>query len=80
MEASLNMVRDSFVKNENICKACRLSDDPEALEEFVSIVVRPAIEEGLSLVATEKSTGEIAGVAINKINVIRRVVLFEQNK
>lgn len=65
-------MHDNFYKNENICKAIRLSEDPKAVEEL-DLLVKHSVEGGLSLIALEKSTNKIVGALITTIQVSTRI-------
>ncbi|XP_054016223.1 uncharacterized protein LOC128896783 isoform X1 [Hylaeus anthracinus] len=69
LEGALNVIRKSFFVLENVCKGVSLTSEPGAPEELEELCV-DAAKDGVSVVAIEVATGEVVGVAFNKIQVL----------
>lgn len=65
----------SFYINENVCVALGLPDRPECFVEMDKLVSWVA-EDGISIVAVEKATGKVAGVAFNKLHVCDEHIFY----
>lgn len=65
---ALDLIYEAFYPHENVCIALDLAKNREAMEELDGLIENAA-KDGVSLVAIEKSTGAIAGVAFNKLQV-----------
>lgn len=68
MEEGLNVMRDVFFLEENICKALELEKQPEAIKELEELCKNTA-NDGLSLIAVDKKTGKVVAASFNKLQV-----------
>lgn len=71
------MMRNSFIINENVCKAIGLAQSDKATQQFENLV-RLIAEDGVSLVAIEMESDTVVGAAINKIQVINHLIVLIQ--
>jgi len=65
---AMDVMRGSFFLHEKVCIGVELSRHSEACKELEELNARIAAE-GTSLVALEKKTGKVVGVAFNKLQV-----------
>lgn len=68
LEGALNVIRESFFVHESVCKGVALISEAGAAEELEELCL-DAAKDGVSVVAVEVATGEVVGVAFNKIQV-----------
>ncbi|XP_072390409.1 uncharacterized protein [Diabrotica undecimpunctata] len=68
LEDALDVLRQSFYRYEAGCFAVGLSEDLEAMAEMDSYMIDVA-KGGISVVAVEKATNIVCGVAFNKIQI-----------
>ncbi|XP_017761672.1 PREDICTED: uncharacterized protein LOC108551849 isoform X2 [Eufriesea mexicana] len=69
LEGALNVIRKSFFVYESVSKGVDLLSEPGASEELEELCL-DAAKDGVSLVAIDVNTGEVIGVAFNKIQVL----------
>ncbi|XP_072947567.1 uncharacterized protein [Epargyreus clarus] len=65
---ALNVIRQAFCQDEYVCIGAEVNKNPLAAEELLELCADAALD-GVSLVAVEVATGEVASVAFNKIQV-----------
>ncbi|XP_015430533.1 PREDICTED: uncharacterized protein LOC107187051 [Dufourea novaeangliae] len=70
LEGALNVIRKSFFVNENVCKGVDLTSEVGASEELEELCL-DAAKDGVSVVAIDVATGEVIGIAFNKIQVLK---------
>ncbi|XP_076220970.1 uncharacterized protein LOC143174255 [Nomia melanderi] len=70
LEGALDVIRKSFFINESVCKGVALTAELGASKELEELCL-DAAKDGVSVVATDFTTGEVIGVAFNKIQVLR---------
>lgn len=75
---ALETMQKSFYLHENICVAFDVPNQPESFSEMDGLLHRAAVD-GVSVVAIDKGTGEIAGAAFNKLEVRFQNYLNEKN-
>ncbi|KAF7285017.1 hypothetical protein GWI33_012332 [Rhynchophorus ferrugineus] len=63
---ALETMQKSFYVHENVCLAFDTPNQPESFPEIDGLLIRAAVD-GVSIVAIDKITGEIAGAAFNKL-------------
>ncbi|KAF5294160.1 hypothetical protein FQR65_LT10871 [Abscondita terminalis] len=68
LENGLEVMRKSFFVDEKACIAVKLQRDPDAAKELEALCVRAA-SDGISLIAIDKKTKQVAGVCFNKLQV-----------
>ena len=68
LNEALKVVREAFIKNEALCKAVGILEDPGADEELLQMCF-DAAKDGVSIVAKDTSANEVVGVMFNKIQV-----------
>lgn len=66
MSETLQTLKESFFKFENVCKAVGLSKNDEAVDELDDFVIDIA-KHGVSVIAIDKETNKVIGVSLNKI-------------
>lgn len=64
----MEVLRKSFFVDEKICIGVEMSKNPAAGAELEKLSFNAALD-GLSIVAVEKSSQKVVGVAFNKIQV-----------
>ncbi|XP_046477180.1 arylalkylamine N-acetyltransferase-like 2 isoform X1 [Neodiprion pinetum] len=69
LEDALQMLRDSFFKDESICQGVDLLSEPGAADELIELC-RLSAKDGVSVVAVEVCTGRVVGVSFNKIQTL----------
>lgn len=72
LEGALNVIRKSFFLYESVSRGVDLLSEPGASDELEELCL-DAAKDGVSLVAVDVNTGEVIGVAFNKIQVNRKV-------
>ncbi|XP_076384072.1 uncharacterized protein LOC143262726 [Megalopta genalis] len=70
LEGALQVIRKSFFPNESICKAVNLISAPCSVRALEELCVEIA-KDGVSIVAVDVKTGEVVGVVLNKIKILR---------
>ncbi|XP_078042743.1 uncharacterized protein LOC144473062 isoform X2 [Augochlora pura] len=70
LEGALEVIRKSFFIHENVCKGVALMSEPGAAEELEELCL-DAAKDGVSVVAIDVESGEVIGVAFNKIQVLK---------
>jgi ribosomal protein S18 acetylase RimI-like enzyme len=65
LDAACEVTRTALFPNESTCRTIGADKDPEALAELVEIA-RATAKDGVSVIAVDKSTDKVAGVAFNK--------------
>lgn len=70
LEGALEVIRKSFFVYENVCVGVALTSEPGASEELEELCLNAA-KDGVSVVAIDVTTGEVIGVAFNKIQVLQ---------
>jgi hypothetical protein len=65
LDAACEVTRTALFPNESTCRTIGADKDPEALAELVEIA-RAAAKDGVTVIAVDKSTDKVAGVAFNK--------------
>ncbi|XP_044017760.1 uncharacterized protein LOC122858719 isoform X1 [Aphidius gifuensis] len=68
LEGALDLLRDSFYPDENIARGSEVALDNDAVEELNKLAI-DAARDGVSVVAIDISSGQVVGVAFNKIQV-----------
>ncbi|KAH0555026.1 hypothetical protein KQX54_014777 [Cotesia glomerata] len=68
LEGALNVIRESFFPEENVCIGCDIQSEPGASEELEQLCMHTA-KDGVSVVAIDVNTMEVVGVAFNKLHV-----------
>ncbi|XP_017881912.2 uncharacterized protein LOC108626019, partial [Ceratina calcarata] len=68
LDEALKLIRTCFFVYENVSKAVELVSEPGAMEELEELCV-DAAKDGVSVVAVDVNSGEVVGVAFNKIQV-----------
>lgn len=68
LRAALDLLYVAFFPHENVCTAVGLSKNQEAMKELEELSANTA-HDGVSIVAIEKNSGAIVGVAFNKLQV-----------
>ncbi|KAJ3657149.1 hypothetical protein Zmor_016174 [Zophobas morio] len=68
LEEALRFIETAFYPHENICKTMEITKDPEALVELRELTTSAA-KDGVTLIAVDKRSNKIVGVAFNKIQV-----------
>ncbi|KAF7285016.1 hypothetical protein GWI33_012331 [Rhynchophorus ferrugineus] len=66
LDESILVLREAFFKHENVCIATGLSQNPQAIAECDNLIINVS-KHGVSVIAIEKQTNKIVGVALNKI-------------
>ncbi|KAJ8917469.1 hypothetical protein NQ315_005516 [Exocentrus adspersus] len=66
LEGALNVLRKGFFPHETVCTAVDLINNPGAVTELVEFCVITA-KDGVSVVAVEKPTNKVVGIAFNKL-------------
>ncbi|XP_046742178.1 arylalkylamine N-acetyltransferase-like 2 isoform X2 [Diprion similis] len=69
LEGALQVIRDSFFKDEAVSQGVDLLSEPGAAEELEELC-RISAKDGVSVVAVEVSTGRVVGVGFNKIQTL----------
>ncbi|KAK9294948.1 hypothetical protein QLX08_010590 [Tetragonisca angustula] len=69
LEGALDVIRKSFFINENVCKGVDLLSEPGASKELEELCLEAA-KDGVSVVAVDVNSGEVIGVAFNKIQLL----------
>lgn len=64
LPAAMNVMRRAFFGEETVSIACELPNNPEAAAELEDMIIHAA-EDGVSIIAVEAATGEVAAAAIN---------------
>ncbi|XP_044581312.1 uncharacterized protein LOC123262892 [Cotesia glomerata] len=67
LEGALNVIRESFFPEENVCIGCDIQSEPGASEELEQLCMHTA-KDGVSVVAIDVNTMEVVGVAFNKLH------------
>ncbi|XP_076756566.1 arylalkylamine N-acetyltransferase 1 isoform X2 [Xylocopa sonorina] len=70
LEGALNVIRKSFFVYESVCRGVDLLSEPGASEELEQLCL-DAAKDGISVVAVDVDTGEVIGVAFNKMQVLK---------
>ncbi|CAK9818132.1 hypothetical protein ANTPLA_LOCUS9642 [Anthophora plagiata] len=70
LEGALNVIRKSFFIYESVSRGVDLLSEPGATEELEELCL-DAAKDGVSVVAIDVNTGEVVGVAFNKIQVLK---------
>lgn len=66
----------SFFIDENVAKAVELYKNPAAIKELEELSMNAA-NDGVSVIAVEKSTGKVVGVSFNKLQVCLAYIDFK---
>ncbi|KOC61687.1 hypothetical protein WH47_05835, partial [Habropoda laboriosa] len=70
LKGALNVIRESFFVSESVCRGVDLLSEPGAAEELEKLCL-DAAKDGVSVVAIDVNSGEVVGVAFNKIQVLK---------
>ncbi|XP_076380281.1 uncharacterized protein LOC143259931 [Megalopta genalis] len=70
LEGALEVIWKSFFTNESICKVVNLISAPCSVRALLELCVEIA-RDGVSIVAIDAKTGEVVGVVLNKIKILR---------
>ncbi|XP_076236451.1 uncharacterized protein LOC143180544 isoform X2 [Calliopsis andreniformis] len=70
LEGALNVIRESFFVHESVCKGVALISEDGASKELEELCL-DAAKDGVSVVAVEVASGDIVGVAFNKVQVLK---------
>lgn len=62
----LQLLKDHFIPDENVCIGTGISKNPLAGEDLLELAA-DAVLDGISLVAIDIKTDEVAAVLINKL-------------
>lgn len=65
LEGALEVIRKGFFPHESVSIAVNLVNNQEAMAELEGLCIRAA-KDGVSVVAIEKTTKKVIGVAFNK--------------
>ncbi|KAI5645490.1 hypothetical protein NE865_02577 [Phthorimaea operculella] len=68
LPGALKVIREAFCQDEAVSIGSEVNKNPVAAEELLELCADAALD-GVSLVAIETATGEVAAVAFNKIQV-----------
>lgn len=68
LEGALDVIRKSFFICENVSKGVDLTSEPGASKELEELCLHAA-KDGVSVVAVDVDSGDVVGVAFNKIQV-----------
>lgn len=68
LESALDVMRNAFFLHENVCRAVGLPDDIEGQKELEDLCINTA-QDGVSIIAIDRSTGKVVGTAFNKLQV-----------
>ncbi|KAG7212620.1 hypothetical protein KM043_012909 [Ampulex compressa] len=68
LEGALKVLRESFFPFENVCIATGVNSESIAREELEQLVL-DAARDGISVVAVDVVTGQVVGVAFNKLQI-----------
>lgn len=68
LDGALHLLRDSFFPDENVSQGVEIMSEKGAINELEELCI-DAARDGVSVVAIDVSTGEVVGVAFNKIQV-----------
>lgn len=68
LQGALNVLYEAFFPHENVCCATGLSENRSAMKELEELTVNTA-RDGVSIIAVEKSSGDVLGAAFNKLQV-----------
>ncbi|XP_015601310.1 uncharacterized protein LOC107270639 isoform X2 [Cephus cinctus] len=66
LDGALRVIRESFFKNESVCKGVDIIEEPGAMKELEELCL-DAAKDGVSAVAIYVPTGQVISVAFNKI-------------
>ena len=79
LEGALDVIRKSFFIYENVCRGVDLLSEPGASKELEELCLKTA-KDGVSVVAVDVDSGEVIGVAFNKIQVNRNEQKIQYNQ
>ncbi|XP_049874770.1 uncharacterized protein LOC126372881 [Pectinophora gossypiella] len=68
LPGALTIIKEAFCQDEAVSTGAEVNKNPVAAEELLELCADAALD-GVSLVAVEKNSGEVAAVAFNKIQV-----------
>ncbi|KAG5890463.1 hypothetical protein JTB14_012753 [Gonioctena quinquepunctata] len=68
LEGALDVLKKSFYVYEAVCRAVRIQGNDAAISELDKLTL-DVIKDGVSVIAVEKSTNTVCGVAFNKLQV-----------
>ncbi|XP_057319777.1 uncharacterized protein LOC130664082 [Microplitis mediator] len=66
LDGALNIVRNSYFPDENICKGCDLLSERGASEEVEQLAL-DIVKDGITIVARNAFTNEVVGTIFNKL-------------
>ncbi|XP_025830535.1 uncharacterized protein LOC112903892 [Agrilus planipennis] len=70
LEESLHVLRVGFFPQENVCRATQVAQNLNAMKELENLCVDVA-KEGCSIIAIDRITQKVVGVAFNKLQKIK---------
>lgn len=68
LEECLSVLKDSFFRDETVCKVMGVSKCEDSIFELLALV-EEAAQDGISLMAFDQKNQKVAGVVFNKIQV-----------
>nr|CAH7753776.1 unnamed protein product [Callosobruchus chinensis] len=68
LQEGLEILNVGFYPHESVCRAIGIAKAPEAMDDLNRLCVGVA-KDGVSMIAVDKKTHRVAGVAFNKLQV-----------
>ncbi|VEN49288.1 unnamed protein product [Callosobruchus maculatus] len=68
VQEGLEVLNEGFYPHESVCRAVGIASAPEAVDDLNRLCVG-VVEDGVSMIAVDKKTNRVAGVAFNKLQV-----------
>ncbi|XP_069700390.1 uncharacterized protein [Periplaneta americana] len=66
-EEAIHLLKKYFIREETLCRASELADDPVSVESFIEVVLI-WMRDMISLAAIEEGTGKLVGLVLNRVN------------
>nr|CAI5863512.1 unnamed protein product [Callosobruchus analis] len=74
IQEGLEVLEAGFYPHESVCRALGIASAAEAVDDLNRLCVGVA-KDGVSMIAVDKTTNKVAGVAFNKLQVYPKLVI-----